>query len=737
MRISILGKVRFNLGASLKVLVGLSLAAFLSPTYAQSTLPKIKVNKAKLDTKTEVQYATAGSEFLGLAGITLNGVLIKSPNTIVPPPFSEAVPQRQWQLMKVEKQAKGLKFLMVSEAFRVKPTPIKDNHYLDFPPVASQEFQFKTIQKLLSQKPVNTNQLADTLVWVFNTKDTLLLGRKAVVLQHYVQTNKPQPFFRYSTSLEIGGNVNNLTLINFRYRGRGKIEESFSNTGPKTYYSTADIWPGKWAKPRQTSGFPFGDSAAMATRSSANLITMPRGGGVAFFDLQAKEDFAILTTRPLYGNFRSLTEAFPNDPYISQTDDEYFQEGVAKRSTPIQYILFIEKGIGNQKQLLRNLWADADSYYRTQHEAQLGLKRYPVQPAIGFNWDYFKPNQSYARAAENLASTAKSYQAAGVKMVLNHNAGWLNGQGAKLGLDGQAKEPFLGSGTCNVYDYKPLPKMETAWKSLYDSLHKYQMNYLIWVTAMAKRKGDFATEVSTDSTHWAMFSPTVDNNVYGKDMVKFNILYPKFKQVYRQRMLAVKQNQGYDGIWYDSWHNLWASSFGFQHAKPEPNHLAWMQELAWWSIHHNLIPMAEGQMSPGLSCTIEVPEWESQPWYFNQTVRWLRNGEHKSYSADSLNRLGFKLLAAGGWLTFDVLEYNTEGPYVEPNTIMPEFSALAKLLNTHQPKMFRRQFLANDAGVQWFNASGKPTLWFSFSGQVPPEGKLLYQYKELACYSLE
>lgn len=636
------------------------------------------------------------------------------------------------------KQSAKLRFLLTTQDPELEIK--RDAHGFLFPARAGDG---KLPAYLLNHRQPIVESADNQLKWVWTVKrisSTSTPLAPQYSLEHYVTTSVPVHSIRFMGSLELGGNTAGLTIVSPRYRGLGAAEVSLQSPANEPF-NTADIWPAPYRKGSWLPTWQWGvyyakqDSAAWAARSAANLITMPRGHGVSWFDFQAKGDMVLtLARKDSIGDFRSLTEVFPDDSVVCQVDEEFFAKGEASQSAPLVYNLYQAPGLGSKPHLYRTLWRKLDHDFRHKN----GIPPSPVMPAVGFNWDYFKPGQSYATAADNLTKAVPMLQNQGVKLVLNHNAGWLNGQSARLGMDGHDTANYLGTGTCNVYDYSPLPGMKTSWPEMHRAMSKAGIKYMAWITAMSKLDGGLASEFGKSSDNWAMERWQQPLSVYDLDMAKWMPI-GDFTKLLDGRLAALDALGTHDGYWFDSSHNLWHSGLQFQR-KGKPG--VWHSSAGWtstWSrwrkqghdsnAANAKLLMAEGHIQYGLSCSIETDNWQQQPWYLGHTVKWLRNGEHKSYSADSLATLGFKLLACGGWLTFDILEYNSMGPYVNPNSIMPNFKELATLWQQLQPYMQGSPtFLPDDAGVRW--GDNGPVFYFNAlakGGKQTVPGRVLYQ----------
>ncbi|MFP4353617.1 MAG: hypothetical protein ACLFUJ_00735 [Phycisphaerae bacterium] len=77
---------------------------------------------------------------------------------------------------------------------------------------------------------------------------------------------------------------------------------------------------------------------------------------------------------------------------------------------------------------------------------------------------------------------------------------------------------------------------------------------------------------------------------------------------------------GYDGFWGDNFQNLFMSTLDWANGTGTPLQRTWWKQLAAWS-REGIGWMAESHSAPGLSCSIEVDNWEEDFWYFPHVVR--------------------------------------------------------------------------------------------------------------------
>ena len=128
--------------------------------------------------------------------------------------------------------------------------------------------------------------------------------------------------------------------------------------------------------------------------------------------------------------------------------------------------------------------------------------------------------------------------------------------------------------------------------------------------------------------------------------------------------------------------------------------------------------MSESHAFPGLSCSIEVPEWEKDYWFFQHVWKWHRGLSQKAYSPEDLDDLCFRIMANKGWTA---PEEGYQG--VKVLKVIPHFKAFAEEYVAALPTMRRSAVLGADKGMLWLGYDGdRDGVWFSFSDQAAPAG---------------
>jgi len=522
---------------------------------------------------------------------------------------------------------------------------------------------------------------------------------------------------------ELGGNLAGLKVINVRYRGMGRLDNQFKAEVSSIDFSTSDLWPAQYQKNPEILLKPAyakwpGRKETLVKRNGANLVIAPKGAASGFFEFQAKENHAIISTNIKQGNFRSLSECYVGETVLSQSEEEWFPLSNSYTTEPKYFIFISQADLGIREDLYRTAWTKADDYLRAVVGQELNFKDVKIVPSVGMNWDIHKTGISFGKCAENLGLMASQLANEGVKLAVSHTSGWINGQTVKNGYDHQDTSNYLGNGSCNIYDWKPVPDLEKTWPNMYKSLKSNGIAYVPWLTSMTKAGSSFTSKIGLEPQKWALNSPDGrPNDTYGVDMLKHNALSSEFMSHYHKTLFEAKDKFGFDGFWLDSWHNLWMSELSWGDHTGAPMQRAWWEDMAMWSGKDCYI-ISESISFPGINCSIEVDHLYDDFWCLKNTFSWLRNGDHKKYSKDQLNIMGFKLMSVGGWLSFDILEYGTDGPYVLPSTIMPDFPLLASIKNKYMEGMVFEKYLQGMKGVVWSNASTGKSLVFGFQNSL-------------------
>jgi hypothetical protein len=150
----------------------------------------------------------------------------------------------------------------------------------------------------------------------------------------------------------------------------------------------------------------------------------------------------------------------------------------------------------------------------------------------------------------------------------------------------------------------------------------------------------------------------------------------------------------------------------------------WWEFAAKWT-RNGVDWMAESHSFPGLSCSIEIADWEKDHWYYQHVSRWYRGEMQKEYSPEELNRQCFQVMASKGWTAPEVKEWGkSRMDYrISPNDVIPEYSRMAKEYNQVLPQMERPYVLPDGKGTVWLYGSGNDkAVFFPYVDVEMPKG---------------
>ena len=280
-----------------------------------------------------------------------------------------------------------------------------------------------------------------------------------------------------------------------RYRGLGSIEETFRDNGHggiDICFTTTEMIPGAAGgnpviSPAVPASITVGDRGyGFKHRLAAWIGAMARGAGANVVDFQYRPH-ALYASYPIrQGNLRSCTEAFPGDRHISQRDEEWFALGRSFTSTPTMHLVLSPTAPFSRWQSITR-WQEVDQHVRDQLAAELGMIQPEPLPAAGYNTDYNWEQRigSLARQIDKVLGPA------GVRMILQHHPGWLNGRDLSRKKDPRA----AGGGDCTTYDFRAEGDTAVAWQAVSRACANWDIDYYAWLSTIAHRAGDFALEV--------------------------------------------------------------------------------------------------------------------------------------------------------------------------------------------------------------------------------------------------
>lgn len=166
-----------------------------------------------------------------------------------------------------------------------------------------------------------------------------------------------------------------------------------------------------------------------------------------------------------------------------------------------------------------------------------------------------------------------------------------------------------------------------------------------------------------------------------------------------------------DGLWSDSFQNMYMSQLAWGDGSGAPLQAYWWPLLADWTrrgIHF----MSESHAFPGLSCSIELQGWEESYSYFQYVWKWLRGTSQRNYTSEQLDHMAFRFMANKSAIAPD---WNLN--------VIPSFTRYSAEYMAALPAMRRSWVLSEDRGMLWLPYdSDTEGIWFSFADQPVPDG---------------
>lgn len=579
--------------------------------------------------------------------------------------------------------------------------------------------------KKLAAELKDTAKPAGTLTWILEPQTLNIAGWEwrgwKQSYRFALYEGKQVNAIRQAGTWELDGSADGLTVVNLRYRGLGRIEQKLTaddNGRVKEAWTTTEIMPGAvGGAPIVSPVVPASTSVndrgyALRHRVGAWICRMARGAGHGFVDFQYRPHAALASFFEKQGNLRALSEVMPGDRFISQTDEEIFALTDKHETQSQVYVALVNRDRPLAIHELRTRWQEVDQYVRDIVSDELGFVQFEPLPGVGLLYD-----GGWAGAYTGLAkSGVDRYADAGVRLIAVHNPGWVNGR--YQGPKGDASTPpRTGGGVCSIYDWWPTTDMEEPWKAFTKACAKRGVAYYPWLGQTIWKDAPFAKKVGDEPRYWSLNTPLDEVGPgYEPEHIKGNFLNARFREVYLGQLDALFKDYGYQGFWVDSFQNLFMSQLDWAGgaeggARGNSMQRAYWEQIARWS-RQGVGWMGESHSFPGMSCSIEVPGWEEDYWYFGHVWKWLRGDSQRAYKPDELDRLCFRLMANKAWLAPD-----------QQVAVILSFKRLAHEYLAALPQMRRPYILDGEKGVLWLPYGGNGQgVWFAFSAGALPDG---------------
>jgi hypothetical protein len=565
---------------------------------------------------------------------------------------------------------------------------------------------------------------AGTLTWTFTRENVNIAGWDWQGWSHHISyeglPDSPQfRVLRTQGTWELNGAAVGSTVVAMRYRGLGSIEETFEDDGTggvDRCFTTTEIIPGAVGgvpviSPAVPASIEVGDRGyGMQHRLSPWIGVMARGGGANAVDFQYRPK-AIYASYPVrQGNLRACTETFPGDRHISQRDEEWFAQGRRFTSTPFMHLVLRPNSAPFTRWQSITRWQEVDQHVRDQMSEELGMIQPEPLPAAGYNTDYNWDGRIPALAKQIESVLGPQ----GVRMILQHQPGWINGRAF-----GRKKDPrFAGGGDCTPYDFTAEGKTAAGWKDVSQACAKWDIDYYAWLSTIAHQAGQFALDVDAQQGGLQKSWGEIGNGKWTQSRIlyAFDPQNSHFMQAFTQRMEDARNTWGYQGIWADSWQK-WTTSFsGHAQGRPPLARDFW-EMYAKWS-HEGVALMSESTAFPGLSCSVELPNnnYDDEWWFAQHTVKWFRTHDRPpGFGTPAATEFTFRMHANKATIC-----WNTEGES-DLNEGVPEWSRLAHEYLAALPLMRRSWVLPDGAGVLWLGYDNdQEGVWYPFTESPIP-----------------
>jgi len=517
---------------------------------------------------------------------------------------------------------------------------------------------------------------------------------------------------------EIDGTAAGNTLIALRYRGLGRIEQAFTagdGGGIREAYTSTETMPGAvGGAPLVSPVVPTSENVndrgyALRHRVGAWICRLARGGGANFVDFQFRPHAGFASFHERQGNLRGLSEAFPEDQTISFTDEQIFALSNTYTSEPQVFVGLVNTDQPFGRNDWQTRWHEVDQYVRDMVSEELGFVQIETVPGIGILYENGRPG-AFRGLGRGGAAKLKEQ---GVRIVVNHAPGWYSAQ-HRNGWD----QPRTGGGNSNqIWDWHPTKDVQEPWQEMSRALAKEGIAYFAYMTGMSAKEKEFYNEVGGDLTHWGVNKPGNDfSSGYPPRLMGHNPLNERFRSIFVPKIEATQDTYGFQGIWADSFQNMYMSQLNWGEGEGNSNQRTWWEIIAKWS-RRGINWMSESQGFPGWSCSIEVQHWEKDTLYFAHVWKWLRGTSQNAYSGEKLDELTFRVMSVKGWLGPD-RSYSLGQPVATPS-----FKRLADEYMAALPGMRRPYILPKDAGILWLPYDGKSEgMLFAYQNLTLPNG---------------
>lgn len=723
----------------------------------------------------KLQFALDKGQVLGLNTAAVKGVALKSDTTVVRPYIAQEFSEKPLMVNALHFAGAKADGEAVRITMKLDAAPTADLAGNLFQMTADNKIrrdyygfahlrlpaETVTVKEVAARKTASAATEAGTLTWVIEPVTLNIGGWTWQGWKHHYEFELPEAMkintLRELSTWELTGQPVGNTLVAMRYRGLGGVvaplqafDPTDSSKGVTNAFTTTEILPGAVGKEAMISPVPnvghagkMNREQGMMYRYGAWIAHLQRGAGANWVDFQYRpaaegsNGAAFAAWYERMDAIRSLTEAWPQDSTVSQTDNLMFPlTNKGKTVAKIHVALVPDKALPEHE--WRTRWFENDQYVRNVIADELKMVQFEPVPTLGINWD-----SGWAFRLRNAIKSVDGYKANGIKRVASHHPGWFNGRGLRqketsfpIPKSMQLPRPKKGEaepkemalledtgGDCSIHDYIPQSEeIAKLWKEYGQKLNENDIEYWVWITGMVYGTGPVVQKFGED--RFTRNLPDVDfsHGYPGQRGAAghrgISMRDPDLRKWWTDRMADASKELGVQGFWADSFQNMYMSQMNYQHKDWAPQVREWFEWIAEIS-RQGVGFQSESHMFPGLSCSIEVGDvpknWEGSEWTLNNVVRWYRGEPVPGAKTPAADRLFYRTMANRGPIA--------PGGHGEPPTQIPNMKKHSDEYMAALPNMQRAYQLPDNKGVLWLtNASDATGILFPFEDMDLPKG---------------
>jgi hypothetical protein len=512
-----------------------------------------------------------------------------------------------------------------------------------------------------------------------------------------------------NTTWEIGGEANGCTLIQQDMTG---IDLEQSVTRDNCFSTSERFFTNEQDGPDgEKNELPGG---------SFPIDVMPRGGGSAPLDFQAKDDLAMCLFAEKPGLTRARLEKFRSENVIHYTDWPMFAL-TEKAVAPERKLLIYRHPQALKKHEARNLWLDAFTEARRRiHESYGFTLEIPRPTAWCFMWN-FDLEVYMADWIQPLIDALPEYKRLGYADIFTHGAF----EGTSNNFD------IPGRNVCLNYDYRYCEEFggPSGMKRLFDAVREQGMRPWQWFGFYLAPGAPLMEE----HPEWRM--KRADGEYYGG----LGRMRSGWRDHLHNCLKTIRDETGLEGAFWDSYQNTGLTNIDWGSDDKSPH----TEEI--WRFQAELQQMGIHQRSE--TCTIfgistigiygyrnDPDAWAFRRRWWERTVEnddifaWLDTSPtfftSDTFSAKKCSPTVYFWMAGHRSLpTLDAFPWGGEhkgqhvpspGPRLPGEALAEEYGRVNRLYNAALPHMHRLRVTEGGDYSLWHDEAGKPAVAWAF-----------------------